>query len=146
MNLETRYDLISLLLRCTTGVLFLAHGFYLKVFVFGLDGTVEFFQSLGYPALAAYVVIAVETLGGLALIVGLFTRWVALATVPVLLGATLTHASNGWLFSAPDGGWEYPVFWMVVMLALALMGDGRYSLAHRLQGDAARSQAVGAGA
>lgn len=132
MNLETRLDWSALLLRCTTGALFLAHGFYLKLFVFGMDGTVGFFQSLGYPAALAYFVVAAETLGGLALILGLFTRWVSLGLIPVLAGAALVHVGNGWLFNAPDGGWEYPVFWMVAMLVLAVLGDGRYSLSRLL--------------
>jgi putative oxidoreductase len=132
MNLESRLDWSALLLRCTTGTLFLAHGFYLKLFVFGLDGTVGFFQSLGYPATLAYFVVAAETLGGLALILGLFTRWVSLGLIPILTGALLVHAGNSWLFNAPDGGWEYPVFWIVVMLVLALLGDGRYSLSRLL--------------
>lgn len=136
MNLDTRLDWSALLLRCTTGVLFLAHGFYLKLFVFGMAGTVGFFQSLGYPAALAYAVVAAETLGGLALILGVYTRWVSLGLVPVLAGAAYVHAGNGWLFNAPDGGWEYPVFWIVVMLVLALLGDGRYSLSRML---AARS-------
>lgn len=132
MNLESRLDWSAFLLRCSTGVLFLAHGTYLKLFVFGMDGTVGFFQSLGFPAALAYFVVAAETLGGLALILGLFTRWVSLGLIPVLAGAAMVHLGNGWLFSAPDGGWEYPVFWIVVMLVLAVLGDGRYSLSRLL--------------
>lgn len=133
MNPEKRLSLAALLLRCSMGLLFIAHGFYLKLMVFGLDGTVGFFQSIGYPAVFAYLVIAAETLGGLALIAGLATRWVSLALVPVLLGATAVHWDNGWLFNAPNGGWEYPVFWTVALLALAALGDGRYSLARALR-------------
>lgn len=133
MNLENRLDWAALLLRCSVGVLFLAHGLYLKLFVFGMAGTVGFFQSLGYPAALAYIVVVVETLGGLALILGVFTRWVSIGLVPVLAGAVGVHAGNGWLFSASNGGWEYPVFWLMVMLALALLGDGRYSLARAIR-------------
>ena len=39
------------------------------------------------------------------------------------------HAGNGWVFSAPNGGWEYPLFLIVVSLVVALLGDGRYALA-----------------
>lgn len=132
MNLESRLDWSALLLRCTTGALFLAHGFYLKLFVFGMPGTVGFFQSLGFPASLAYAVVLAETLGGLALILGLYTRWVSLGLIPVLAGAAFVHAGNGWLFNAPDGGWEYPVFWLVAMLVLVLLGDGRYALSRFL--------------
>ena len=50
------------------------------------------------------------------LILGVRTRVVALALVPVLLGATWAHAGNGWLFTSPNGGWEYPAFWTVALV------------------------------
>jgi putative oxidoreductase len=48
----------------------------------------------------------------------------------VLLGATWSHAGNGWLFSAPKGGWEYPLFLTVATVVQALLGDGAYALAN----------------
>ena len=69
-----------------------------------------------------------ERLGGIALLVGYHTRVVASALVPVLLGAAWAHAGNGWLFSSPNGGWEYPVFMAFTAIAAALLGDGRYAL------------------
>jgi putative oxidoreductase len=129
---ETTLDLrtapyAALLLRVALGVMFIAHGL-LKVVVFGLPGTVAFFESLGYPALLAYATIAAEIGGGTLLVLGIWTRWVALALVPILIGATLAHIGNGWLFSAPGGGWEYPLFLTVASLAQALLGDGAHAL------------------
>lgn len=121
---QTRYA--AFILRVSLGVMTLAHGL-LKVFVFTIPGTVGFFESLGYPGALAYAVIAGEILGGVALIAGFWTRYVALALVPVLIGATLTHAGNGWLFSNPDGGWEFPAFWTVALIVQALLGDGAFS-------------------
>ncbi len=120
-------DLAATLLRVSLGVLFLAHA-GLKIFVFTIPGTVQFFQTIGYPGSLAYLVIAAEVAGGLALILGLWTRWVALALVPLMIGATLQHLPNGWLFSGKGGGWEFPVFWIVTLLVLALLGDGAYAL------------------
>jgi putative oxidoreductase len=120
-------DYGTALLRVSLGVLLLAHGL-LKVFVFTIPGTVGFFTKVGFPGALAYPVIAIEVLGGLMLIAGLYTRWVALAAVPVLLGATLVHAGNGWLFSGAGGGWEFPAFWAVALIVLALLGDGAYAL------------------
>ncbi|PWJ20540.1 DoxX family protein [Jannaschia seohaensis] len=117
----------ALALRVITGGLFLAHGL-LKVFVFTLPGTVAFFESLGLPALLAYATIFAEIFGGLALIAGVYTRAVALALIPVLLGATWAHAGYGWLFSNEGGGWEFPLFWTVVQGAVAAMGPGAYAL------------------
>lgn len=121
------------LLRIALGTMFVAHGLYLKVFVFTMAGTVGFFESLGLPAAAAWTTVTAETLGGLALIAGFKTRFVALALVPVLLGATMVHLGNGWVFSAQGGGWEYPVFLVVVSLVQALLGDGAYSVSSVLR-------------
>jgi putative oxidoreductase len=115
------------LLRLALGAMFLAHA-GLKVFTFTMAGTVQFFGSIGYPAWLAYAVVAAETLAGVLLIVGLRARWVALAMVPVLIGAAAVHVPNGWVFNAPNGGWEYPVFLIVASVVQALIGNGAYAL------------------
>lgn len=116
----------ALVLRIASGVLFLAHGL-LKVFVFTIPGTVGFFESIGFPGLLAYLTIVAEIGGGLALIAGVYTRVVALALIPVLLGATFVHSGNGWLFSNEGGGWEFPAFWALVLAATSLLGDGAFA-------------------
>lgn len=113
----------ALLLRLALGVMFLAHGL-LKVFVFTLPGTVQFFGSIGLPAALAYFTVFAEIAGGVALLVGWQTRAVSLALVPILLGALWAHAGNGWLFTAQNGGWEYPAFLAIAALVQALLGDG----------------------
>ena len=117
----------ALLLRVTLGVMFIAHAM-LKYVVFTLPGTVKFFESLGLPGPLAYVTFAAELIGGLLILGGVYARWVALALVPILLGATWTHAGNGWVFSAPNGGWEYPAFLVIAALVVALLGDGKFAL------------------
>jgi putative oxidoreductase len=107
------------LLRVALGIMFLAHSVVLKYFTFTLAGTAQYFASIGLPASLAYVVFAAEAVGGVLLILGLYTRWVALALVPVLLGALWVHAGNGWVFSAANGGWEYPLFLIVVSVVVA---------------------------
>lgn len=114
----------ALLLRVSLGLMLLAHGLLLKVFTFTIPGTVSFFESIGYPGFFAYLVIAGEIGGGIALLLGAWTRPIALLLLPILLGATLQHAGNGWLFSAPKGGWEFPAFWTAMLLVQALLGDG----------------------
>ena len=108
------------LLRVALGIMFLAHSVVLKYFTFTLAGTAQYFASIGLPASLAYVVFAAEAVGGVLLILGLYTRWVALALVPVLLGALWVHAGNGWVFSAANGGWEYPLFLIVISVVVAL--------------------------
>lgn len=129
--------LAATLLRVTLGVAFLAHGL-LKVLVFTPAGTVAFFESQGFPGITAYAVIFAEIVGGLALILGLHTRAVALGLVPVLMGAALVHLPNGWVFSNPGGGWEFPVFWIFANLVQALLGDGALALRSPLASGNAR--------
>ncbi|HEX4857925.1 MAG TPA: DoxX family protein [Usitatibacteraceae bacterium] len=115
------------LLRVTLGVMFIAHAL-LKYLVFTLPGTVKFFESIGLPGPLAYLTFGAELIGGLLILGGVYARWVALALVPILLGATWAHAGNGWLFSAPNGGWEYPAFLAATALVMALLGDGKFTL------------------
>ncbi len=117
----------ALVLRVSLGVLFIAHGLLLKVFTFTIPGTVGFFESIGYPGFFAYLVILGEIGGGLALILGVKTRIISLMLLPILLGATAQHLGNGWLFSAPNGGWEFPALWTVLLFVQAMLGDGAYA-------------------
>ena len=107
---------------------FLAHSLYLKLVVFTLPGTVKFYESLGLPGWGAHATILVEAVGGVLLILGYRTRHAAIATLPVLLGATWVHAKNGWVFTSTGGGWEYPVFLAVAVVVQALLGDGAFAL------------------
>jgi putative oxidoreductase len=122
----------AFVLRVALGAMFIAHSLILKHFMFTLSGTAQFFESLGLPGALAYLTFWAELLGGLALVAGIGTRWVAIALVPILVGATWVHAGNSWVFSAPNGGWEYPVFLIVASLVQALLGDGRFALANLL--------------
>jgi putative oxidoreductase len=60
----------ALLLRVSLGIMFIAHSLYLKVVVFTVPGTVQFFESLGLPGFSAYAFIAAEVIGGTALALG----------------------------------------------------------------------------
>ncbi len=115
------------LLRVALGLMFVAHGL-LKLVVFTLPGTAGFFAAQGFPAWAAYPVTFAEIAGGALLVAGIGSRYVAGALIPVLLGAAWVHAGNGWLFTSPNGGWEYPVFLAVVAVAVVLLGDGAFAL------------------
>jgi len=117
----------ALILRLSLGTMFVAHAL-LKYFVFTLPGTAQFFESLGLPGVLGYATFAAELVGGVLLLLGVRTRIVALALVPVLIGATFAHVGNGWLFSAPNGGWEFPAFWTVTLIVQALLGDGAFAV------------------
>jgi putative oxidoreductase len=117
----------ALLLRLSLGVLFVSHA-ALKIFVFTPAGTVAFFGSLGLPAALAYVTMFGELAGGIALILGVWTRPVSLLLIPFLAGAIVTVHNGAWLFSAAGGGWEFPAFWIVTLVVQALLGNGAYAL------------------
>ena len=118
----------ALLLRVSLGVMFIAHSLVLKWMTFTLAGTAQYFESIGLPAFLAYATFFAELIGGVLLVLGVQSRWVALALLPILLGATWVHIGNGWVFSAPGGGWEYPLYLIVLSVAQALLGDGAHAL------------------
>lgn len=123
----SRNDLAALVLRLTLGAVLIAHGL-LKFLVFTLPGTAGFFESVGFPGWSAYGVAPFEVVAGILLVVGYRSSAVAIASLPVLLGALWVHAGNGWLFSAPNGGWEFPAVLVLLAVAVALLGDGAYGV------------------
>jgi len=131
MNRERSIDYGIALLRVSLGVMFIAHSVVLKHFVYTLPGTAQFFESIGLPGALAYVVFWMEAIGGVLLVLGVQTRIVAAALVPVLVGATWAHAGNGWVFSGANGGWEYPVYLTVLAVAQVLLGEGAFALSRR---------------
>ena len=118
----------ALVLRVALGVLALSHGLHqaLRLHarrhgrllrVAGLSGD----RRLATPWRS-------RPWAALALILGFYARVVALLQIPILLGATLVHLPNGWMFANPNGGFEYPLFWAAALLALVLLGPGAFAL------------------
>jgi putative oxidoreductase len=119
----------ALTLRVGLGVMYLAHSVILKLMTFGLPGTADFFSEVGLPGWLAYATFAAEAVGGVLLLLGVWTRWVAVSLMLPLLGAIIwVHGANGWVFTAPGGGWEYPAFLIAASAVQALLGDGAYAL------------------
>ena len=130
MTQSQQTELATFLLRLALGIMYLAHSLVLKLGTFGLAGTASFFVGIGLPSWLAYVTFAAEAVGGVLLVLGVQTRVVVVALMPALLGAIIwVHAGNGWVFTAPNGGWEYPAFLIVVSVVQFLLGDGAYALA-----------------
>jgi putative oxidoreductase len=115
------------ILRAALGVMFVAHA-YLKIAVFTVPGFAGFLTQVGFPAFLAWPIILAELVGGIAILTGFYSRIVSVLLLPVLLGALLVHAPNGWVFNAPNGGWEYPAVLAAAALAHILIGDGAFAI------------------
>ncbi len=118
-----------LLLRLAVGIVLFAHGWQ-KLFVMGVPGVTGFFGAIGIPApgLMAWVVTLVELLGGAALILGLFTRYVAPLVAIVMLVAILTVKKSVGLIGAEGTGYELDLLILGGALALMFAGPGIYAL------------------
>lgn len=126
--METLDKLGATILRVSLGVMFVAHSVVLKYFMYTLEGTAQYFESIGLPAFAAYAVFALEAIGGVLLILGIQTRYVAIGLIPILIGALWVHIGNGWVFSNQNGGWEYPLYLIVISVVVALQARATYTI------------------
>lgn len=116
------------LLRISLGLMWLTHGLVLKLMTFGIAGLSGWLTTQGLPAALAWPLVLAEIGGGLLILLGVHGRWVSLALLPILVGATAIHAGNGWVFSNTNGGWEYPLFLLAASVAHILLGDGAFAL------------------
>lgn len=119
-------------LRLVVGVVFLAHGGQ-KLFVWGFDNVAAFMDKIGIPApmLAAIVVTLAEFFGGLALVLGLYTRWAAaLLAVNMLVAILTVHLPGG--FFLPKGV-EFALTLFAANAALVLLGSGEASIDRHMQ-------------
>jgi len=128
LDTRTTTPYAAFLLRVSMGALFLAHGGLLKLATFGVAGTMGYFGSLGFPPIFGLIVIIAEIGAGIALITGVGVRVVSLLALPIMIGATMQHIGNGWMFSSARGGWEFPAFWTVLLLVQAGLGAGAFAL------------------
>ena len=122
-------------IRLTVGGMLLTHGI-IKV----MTTTVTAFAAGSLarrgiePALPlAYVVWFMETVGAICIMVGLFTRFFAIAAViEFIVIIFVAHWGHGFMWSRPGGGWEYPLLWGLMFFAVALRGGGPYSLDRKI--------------
>ena len=128
---DSRVDLGIALLRVLLGILFIAHGGQ-KIFSFGLGTVTSGFSQMGIPmaSITAPLVAIVELVGGIALVLGLFTKIAAILLAIDMIGAILlVHLRNG--FFLPNG-YEFALTLLVASVAMLLTGPGAYSLDHVL--------------
>jgi putative oxidoreductase len=119
-----------LVLRVGLGVVYISHAL-LKWFVFTIPGLATWLGTQGLPPALAWPLFIMELVGGVAIVLGIYGRYVALLLTPILLVAAAIHFPNGWVHTSQGGGWEYPVFLIVASFAYALIGDGALALQSR---------------
>lgn len=125
---EKYRDLAPLVLRVALGLVFFMHGWQ-KLGMMGVDGVSTFLGSLGFPlpAVFAVILIAIEILGGIALILGLFTHIAAkLAMIVAIVAFFTVHVKNG--FFIQGGGYEFIILIFAAAFSLMMTGAGKYSL------------------
>ena len=118
----------TFILRVSLGTVLIAHSLYLKLLVFTLPGTAQYFASIGLPGMLAYIVFGIEAVAGISLVLGIKTRLFSALVIPVLLGATWAHSANGWLFTNSGGGWEYPLMLTLMAIVQAGLGSGKFAI------------------
>lgn len=112
-----------LLIRLGLGVVFLAHGIQKLQ---GIDGVIGFFGKIGLPAFMAWAVAILETLAGAAMLLGVFTGFAGVVIAIIMIGAIFTAKK-----AAPFmGGWEFDLVLLTSALGVALLGPGKYAVAH----------------
>lgn len=119
--LKNNTDLGLLLVRVGLGLVFIAHGW---AKIDGMDGTIGFFASIGLSAFWAYLVAYVEFIGGIAMLVGLFTNWAGmLLAVVMIVAIVMLKLSKGFV-----GGYEFDLVLFLSSLAIVIAGPGKYTL------------------
>jgi putative oxidoreductase len=116
------------LLRVILGIVYIMHA-YLALVINGPAGMIAYNVKAGIPLpeVATWYLILAHGLGGILLVLGIYTRWAALANVPVMLGAIVfVHLKNG--FWAHQQGYEYVLVLLVATVATAMIGGGALSL------------------
>jgi putative oxidoreductase len=118
------------LMRFSAGAVVVYHG-YAKLFAgFAPVVAKNVLTPLGFPlpVVWAYFLGVLELVGGAALAIGLLTRPLALLFVIELAIVTYWHSGNGYFFTSPGGGWEFPLLLMLQYLGILLAGAGRHSV------------------
>jgi putative oxidoreductase len=118
----------ALVLRVTLGIMFIAHLYWkFQILPGGLDQWRSGLAATGYPAFVPWYVISAELAGALLLIPGIYTRWVSLYILPMMLGAAqFWLVRKGFYFTA--AGAELPVIWSIMLVLQAMLGNGPYAI------------------
>ncbi len=125
---RTAVDISLLVLRVIVGVIFMAHGAQKLFGAFGGGGMQPLVDNIG---MLGYPVAIGEFFGGLGMIVGFLARFSAAANIVIMIGAiAMVHGKNGFFLS--NGGYEYNLALIGLLVPILLAGPGRYSIGRLL--------------
>ena len=135
---DSTRDLSWLVVRLTAGGMLLVHGITKlttsSIATFAANSMAR--RGIEPAVAAAYLIFFVETVGAVCIILGLFTRlFAAMIFIEFLVIIFVAHWGGGlagFNWSRQGGGWEYPLFWELIWLAILLRGGGPYSLDGKL--------------
>lgn len=129
-------------IRIGLGIIYFVHGIGKLAGVgpggIGIAGTTGFLANLGFPAPAAFawILALLETFGGLALVLGVLTRYVSvLIAIDALLATVLVNLPAGFIMLTSKGGWEFTAFLLLALISLVFTGPGALSLETMLRGE-----------
>ncbi|MFX3625636.1 MAG: DoxX family protein [Ectobacillus sp.] len=124
--MKNYYELGGVFLRLALGAVFIVHGFMKFQ---GLSGVEQWFASIGIPGFAAYIVAPVELIGGLLLVVGLFTRYASVLLALVMAGAILkVKLGAGFVGANGAAGYEFDLVLLAGLIHLFLSGSRLYAI------------------
>ncbi len=121
MKLHNNTDTALLLVRVGLALVFMAHGWD-KIST--MSDTIAFFSSIGLSSIFAYLVAYIEFLGGIAMLLGVFTGWAGILLAITMLGAIGKVKLNlGFI-----GGYEFDLMLFLAAIAISLSGAGKYTV------------------
>ena len=118
----------AMLLRISLGFTYVFHSVFMVWMTSGDHGTAALLEGTGLPGPLAYAATHAVATGGIMLIIGMQSRWVALALSPVSFVAVWVHWSPDWILSPQGGGWVCSLYLLILSAVQILVGDGVYAL------------------
>jgi putative oxidoreductase len=126
-KMENKYEVSTLILRIVLGISFFIHG--ISKFQGGIENTAGWFGSIGLPGFLAYAVAIIEVVGGIALVLGLFTRIVSILFVLLMVGAVVkVKLAAGFLGNGQMAGYELDLAFLAMAVSIAITGSKAYAL------------------
>jgi putative oxidoreductase len=127
IQMENKFELGQLIIRVVLGITFFIHG--LDKFQGGVENTAGWFESIGIPGVAAYGVAVIELVGGIMLVLGLFSRVVSILFAVVMVGAIVkVKLAIGFLGNGQMAGYELDLAFLAMAVMLAITGSKAFAL------------------